>query len=85
MQADVYGAEVATLAAEEGPAYGAALLAGVGAGVFSGVHAAVEACVSVTGTTAPDAQAQRQYEQVYAVYRDTYAALRETMHRLGRV
>ena len=83
MQADIYGAEVATLAAEEGPAYGAALLAGVGAGVFADVGAAVERCVVVSGSTAPDPATQARYEQVYAVYRDVYGALRETMHRLA--
>src|SRR5690606_33793312 len=64
MQADIYGAEVATLGAEEGPAYGAALLAGVAAGVFRDVYEAVDRCVSVTGTTAPSADAAA-YEPVY--------------------
>ncbi|MFO7166435.1 MAG: xylulokinase [Chloroflexota bacterium] len=82
MQADIYGAEVATLGAEEGPAYGAALLAGVAAGVFRDVYEAVDRCVSVTGTTAPSADAAA-YEPVYAVYRDLYAALRSSMHRLA--
>jgi xylulokinase len=83
MQADIYGAEVATLAAEEGPAYGAALLAGVGAGVFAGVGEAVDRCVAVAGVTRPDPAAQARYERVYAVYRDMYGALREGMHRLA--
>jgi xylulokinase len=85
MQADVYGAPVATLAAEEGPAYGAALLAGVGAGVFADVHAAVERCVRVSGTTQPDPAAQARYEQIYAVYRGLYGALKDDMHRLAEL
>jgi xylulokinase len=85
MQADIYGAEVATLAAEEGPAYGAALLAGVGAGLFADAGAAVERCVRVTGGTAPDAAAQARYEQVYAIYRELYGALRGAMHALAGV
>jgi len=85
MQADIYGAEVATLAAEEGPAYGAALLAGVGAGLFASVHDAVDRCVAVAGTTQPDPAAQARYEEVYAVYREVYGALRESMHRLAAV
>jgi xylulokinase len=83
MQADVFGAPVATLAAEEGPAYGAALLAGVAAGVFADVAAAVERCVHVTGTTEPDTDAAAQYERVYAIYRDLYPALRDAIHRLA--
>lgn len=85
MQADVYAAPVATLAAEEGPAYGAALLAGVASGVFRDVYDAVDRCVRVTGETAPDERAAAQYERVYAVYRDAYGALRETMHRLATI
>jgi xylulokinase len=83
MQADIYGAEVATLAAEEGPAYGAALLAGIGSGLFADVGAAVDQCVVVSGTTQPDPAAQERYNQVYAVYRDLYGKLRESMHQLA--
>ncbi len=83
MQADIYQADVATLAAEEGPAYGAALLAGVGTGVFASVGDAVDRCVQISSVTAPDASAHQQYEQVYHVYRDLYGALRPAMHRLA--
>jgi len=85
MQADIYGMEVATLAVEEGPAYGAALLAGVGAGLFSDVRDAVSRCVAVAGTTKPDPDTQERYEKVYAVYRKLYAQLRESLHALSWV
>jgi xylulokinase len=83
MQADIYGAEVASLAAEEGPAYGAALLAGVTAGVFESVHAAADRCVVVSGRTAPNPQAMARYAQIYPIYRDAYAAMRTTFERLA--
>jgi xylulokinase len=83
MQADIYGAAVATLAAEEGPAYGAALLAGVGAGRFADVFDAVDRCVSVSGVTEPDPAARARYDEVYAIYRGLYGTLREDMHRLA--
>jgi xylulokinase len=83
MQADIYGAEVATLMAEEGPAYGAALLAGVGSGLFADVQDAVGRCVAVSGTTQPDPAAQARYEELYAVYRGLYPALRASMHQLA--
>jgi xylulokinase len=76
LQADIYGAPVATLAAEEGPAYGAALLAGVGAGVFADVGAAVAACVRVVGVTAPDPASSAAYADAYAAYDKVYPALR---------
>src|SRR5207253_5551636 len=47
IQADVYGREVETVKAEEGAAYGAALLAGVGAGAWASVDDACEKVVQV--------------------------------------
>ncbi|MCS6939006.1 MAG: xylulokinase [Roseiflexus sp.] len=85
MQADIYATEVATLAAEEGPAYGAALLAGVGAGVFRDVDDAVARCVTLTTTIAPDERTVARYDEVYAIYREMYATLREGMHRLAHL
>jgi xylulokinase len=76
LQADIYGAPVATLAAEEGPAYGAALLAGVGAGVFTDVGAAVAACVRVAGVTEPNPANSAAYADAYAAYDKVYPALR---------
>ncbi|MBX0329411.1 xylulokinase [Oscillochloris sp. ZM17-4] len=75
LQADIYGVEVATLAAEEGPAYGAALLAGVGAGVFADVAEAVARCVRVAGVTATNPANRAAYEEAYAAYRQVYPAL----------
>jgi xylulokinase len=83
MQADIYGAEVVTLKAEEGPAYGAALLAGVGVGAFANVNEAVNTCVSIVGRTDPDPATAAQYEKVYSVYRGLYGALRDSMHALS--
>ncbi len=75
LQADIYGTPVATLAAEEGPAYGAALLAGVGVGVFADVAEAVDTCVRVAGVTAPNPANGAVYAEAYAAYRTVYPAL----------
>jgi xylulokinase len=83
MQADIYNAPVSTLAAEEGPAYGAALLAGVGTGHFADVNDAVNRCVRVVATTQPNADAVAKYDQVYAIYRRMYGHLRDDMHALA--
>jgi xylulokinase len=85
LQADIYDGEVVTLAAEEGPAYGAALLAGVGAGVFTDVHDAVARCVRVTGSTQPDPDRVARYAGVYALYRQQYPLLKDSLHRLGHI
>jgi xylulokinase len=85
LQADIYDGEVVTLAAEEGPAYGAALLAGVGAGVFADVHHAVTRCVRVTGSTQPNPDRVARYAGVYALYRQQYPLLKDSLHRLGHI
>lgn len=85
LQADIYGTPVFTLAAEEGPAYGAALLAGVGAGVFSDVQDAVAQCVRTTGQIDPSLTETQRYDEIYEIYSAQYATLRPAMHELGRM
>ena len=75
IQADVYAQGVEIVQAEEGAAYGAALLAGVGAGVWSSVDAACDAVVHVAGRTSPDPQAVIVMQESYARYRRIYPAL----------
>ena len=85
MQADIYNAPVSTLAAEEGPAYGAALLAGVGTGHFADVNDAVTRCVRVVATTQPDPAMVAKYDQIYAIYRTMYSHLSADMHALAQI
>jgi xylulokinase len=63
-------------AAEEGAAYGAALLGGVAAGVYADVHEAAAATVRVTRTIEPDPAWTRAYADGYRRYRALYPALR---------
>jgi xylulokinase len=83
LQADIYGAPVSTLAAEEGPAYGAALLAGVGTGHFRDTNDAVQRCVRVATTVEPDSTAAAQHDRAYAIYRQLYSHLDADMHALA--
>lgn len=76
LQADVFGLPVRTVNREEGPAYGAALLAAVGVGAFSDLSAAVQATLSRGDTLPPSPNAHEQYERHYQRYRALYAALR---------
>jgi xylulokinase len=79
VQADVYGQPVELLEAEEGGAFGAALLAGAGIGVWESVEAACAATVRVAETIAPrDAGVM---DVAYGRYRRIYPALREIQGR----
>jgi xylulokinase len=51
--ADVFGATVRTTRSDEGPAFGAALLAGVGTGVWPTVHEACAKAVKLAETSKP--------------------------------
>ncbi len=76
IQADVYAREVATVRAEEGAAYGAAMLAGVGAGAWPNVEAACDAVVNVADRVAHDSESAAVLEKQYARFRMIYPALR---------
>ncbi len=77
IQADVYGQDVQLIAADEGAAYGAALLAGVGTGAWASVDAACDAAVRVAKTVRPVARNAALMTRRYAEYRKLYPALRQ--------
>ena len=72
IQADVYNQTVEIVASDEGAAYGAALLAGVGAGAWQTVDEACEATIRIAETTAPNIESvnilNRQFENFQSIY-----------------
>lgn len=83
IQADTYGQEVEILQAEEGAAYGAALLAGVGAGTWSSVDEACTRAVRVAARVEPDANSKALMDRRYAAFRALYPALRTVSQATG--
>jgi len=77
IQADVYGREVEIVAAEEGAAYGAAILAGAGGGAWSSVEQACGAVVRVAKRIAPNPKDCATMHQGYHTYRKIYPALQQ--------
>lgn len=77
IQADVYDHEVEIVAAEEGAAYGAAILAGVGAGGWKSVDEACDGVVRVASRVAPNLEDSRTMQSAYRTYRNIYPALRK--------
>jgi xylulokinase len=76
LQANIYNKPVATINAQEGPAYGVAILAGVGTGVWKNVPEACSAAISETQRIKPDAKTAKLYEKHHAQYQRLYAALK---------
>jgi len=74
IQADVYNHPVELLEAEEGAAFGAALLAGTGVNAWPSVAAACEATIRPAATIAP--QHAPAMSEAYTHYRRLYPALR---------
>ena len=76
LQAEVYGVPVSTVNREEGPAYGAALLAAVGAGAFPDLPAAVRATLSRGAVETPDPRRHEEYQVIYQRFRSSFPAAR---------
>ncbi len=76
IQADVYSHPVEVVEAEEGAAYGAALLAGVGAGVWKTVDDACRAAVRLRSVIEPNRESSAIMQRQYQKYRRIYPALR---------
>jgi len=74
IQADVYNHDVELLEAEEGAAFGAALLAGTGVNAWPTVAAACEATIHSAKTIAP--QHAAAMAEAYGHYRRMYPALK---------
>jgi xylulokinase len=77
IQADVYRHPVEIVEAEEGAAYGAALLAGVGGGLWRTVEDACGQVVRVAHRIAPDPATSAVLAQQYARFRAIYPAMRD--------
>ncbi len=75
IQADVNGVPLVTINVDEGPAYGAALLATVAAGVYGSIEEACDATIRVVDSCAPDSDRSGQYDEWFSVYQDAYKAL----------
>ena len=86
IQADVFGQDVVTINAEQGPAYGVALLAAVGAGAFRNIEEACAATIRVVSRTACDKKhAKKVYDRCFPVYQRLYHALKNDFQSIGNL
>ncbi len=83
MQADVFNQKVSTINAEEGAAYGVALLAAVGAGAFKDIVEATDATIRVVKETAVNRAAAAYYDKAFPIYRGLYPALANDFKRIA--
>ena len=83
MQADVYGMPVRRTSVDEGPAYGAALLAGVTAGHFKNVNQACAVVRLRPDVAEPNHDNAELYRRYLKVYRGLYPATAAAMAQLS--
>jgi xylulokinase len=83
--ADIFAQDVATLATQEGSAYGAALLALVGAGQFSNVAELCNVAIKEVEVKRPDPDALNFYAKRYQIYCSLYPALKQAFQTIGQL
>lgn len=80
--ADVLNVRVLKLNSNEGPAYGAAILAAVGYGQFNSVEAACDAFIKVTDSIGPNQVHVELYNKKYEKFKVIYPATKELFKKL---
>lgn len=85
IQADLFGLPVCTINSSEGPAFGAALLAGVGTGIYSSVAEACDQTISVVEKQDYSPANHKKYEEFYNLYNSIYQSLKNDFKVLAKL
>jgi xylulokinase len=85
LQADILNARVVTALADVGPAFGAAVLAGVGAGVLASVAETTDRLVRISDEVTPDPAGVELYRRHHALYDRLYPALQAEFAEAARL
>ena len=83
LQADVLGRSIRRTSIDQGPSYGAALLAGVACGAFEDAEQAMRLVSVHEQVTEPDAARARRYDELHSIHASLYPSQRAAMRRLG--
>ena len=79
------GQNVVRINAEQGPAFGVALLAAVGGGEYKNVTAACKATIKVVEKTSSTAKNRKQYDQAFPVYQNLYQSLKADFKKIAEL
>lgn len=75
--ANVLGVGLSTVETEQGPAYGAAMLAMVACGAYGSVQAAADGIVRLRPDVQPSSELSAAYDERYARYKELYPLLKD--------
>lgn len=82
IQADIFDTEIVTLQVEEGPAFGAAMIAAVGCGWFESMEECVKKFVNYGEFIFPEKSNVEQYKKNYEFYEEVYPLTKEICRSL---
>lgn len=85
MLADMYQCRVNRLRTKEGPALGAAILAGVGAGIYNSVEEGCDRILSVGIGTEPIGENSAVYNKYHTIYKNLYTSLKDQFSQLQKI
>ena len=83
IQADAFGQPACTINAEQGPAFGVALLAAVGAGAYKSIEEACAATIRVVSEASVNKAAKKTYDAGFPVYQDLYRSLKGDFKKIA--
>ena len=82
MMADVYGISLKIMKSEEGPALGAAILAGCAAGIYGSVAEGCEKAVKIKEKVTENQDNHNRYLEFYEIYKGLYPGLKDSFKAL---
>jgi xylulokinase len=87
MMADMFGCDVNTVTATEGPALGVAILAGVGAGLYDSVESACRKMIhkDPAKECKPNPDSTKEYDKYHQIYKNLYGALKDQYKALAEL
>lgn len=83
--ADVMDQSACTINAEQGPAFGVALLAAVGSGQFKNIEEACKATIEVVKKTPPKKPTVRHYNKLFPIYQSLYSSLKKSFDDIAAI
>lgn len=85
LQADVFGQDVVTINAEQGPGYGVALLATVGAGYYGSIEEACNATIAIKEKTKKKQKNKLAYDKRFPLYQKLYQSLKDDFKSISAI
>jgi len=70
---------------DEGPAFGAVLLAGVGSKIYGSVEEACQKTIRIVSRTLPKKENVELYDKYYGVYKALYPALKDIFYKTSKI